>query len=93
MKNTQRSSNCPIIRHYIRIYDPGHSWLKVPVRDVRDSGVFNKITKCSYIKGKYQYLEEDCDLYTFHTAMIGKGYTIDITPIHVDDFHTYLANK
>lgn len=90
MNNTQRSINDPMIRNYSRIYDPGHSWLEVPIRDVRDSGVSDKITTYGYIKGKYQYLEEDCDLYTFHTAMIGKGYTIDITNINVDDFDAYL---
>jgi hypothetical protein len=69
-----------MVREYDRIYDPGHSWLEVPIKDVRDSGIL--------------YLEEDCDLYTFYQAMTKlKGYTININNINVDDFDQYLQNQ
>lgn len=90
MTLTERYSNDNKIRNYTRIYDPGHSWLEVPIKDVRDSGIYNKITAYSPIKGGMMYLEEDCDLYTFYKAMTDKGYTINITDIHVDDFDEYL---
>ena len=93
MTLTELYSNDTMIRNYVRIYDPGHSWLEVPIRDVRAAGVYGKITQYSYIKGGKQYLEEDCDLYTFYKAMIDKGYTINITNINVDDFDQYLATK
>ncbi len=41
MTLTERYSNDNKIRNYDRIYDPGHSWLEVPIKDVRDSGIYN----------------------------------------------------
>ena len=94
MTLTQRYSNDTMVREYDRIYDPGHSWLEVPIKDVRDSGVYGKITAYSPIKGGKMYLEEDCDLYTFYQAMTKlKGYTININNVNVDDFDEYLKNK
>jgi hypothetical protein len=90
MTLTQRYSNDTMVRNYTRIYDPGHSWLQVPIRDVRGAGVYNKITPYSPIKGGKMYLEEDCDLYTLYKAMTDKGYTVNITEVHVDDFEVYL---
>ena len=90
MTLTQRYSNDTMVRNYTRIYDPGHSWMEVPIRDVRDAGIYNKITPYSLIKGGKMYLEEDCDSYTFYKAMTDKGYTINITNINVDDVDAYL---
>ena len=79
---------------YQRICDPGHSWLKVPVEDVRDlAGVFDEITNYSPIKKRQCYLEEDCDLDTFFVAMRNKGYTVNMININVPDFDSYLANQ
>jgi len=81
-------------KSYYRIYDASHSWLEVPIKDVRDAaGVWDKITTYSPLKRHKFYLEEDCDLYTFYKAMTDKGYTINITNINVDDFDQYLATK
>jgi hypothetical protein len=94
MTLTERYSNDTMIRNYVRIHDPGHSWLEVPAKDVRDAaGVWDSITAYSPIKGGKMYLEEDCDMYTFYKAMKDNGYTINITDIHVDDFDEYLKNK
>jgi hypothetical protein len=94
MTLTQRYSNDTMIRNYVRIHDPGHSWLEVPIKDVRDAaGVWDKITAYSPLKRHKFYLEEDCDMYTFYKAMKNNGYTINITDIHVDDFDEYLKNK
>ena len=91
MTLTERYSNDTMIRNYVRIHDPGHSWLEVPAKDVRDAaGVWDSITAYSPIKGGKMYLEEDCDMYTFYKAMKDNGYTINITDIHVDDFDEYL---
>lgn len=80
-------------RTYLRIYDPGHSWLQVPAKDVRDvAGVFDKITACSPLKRHQFYLEEDCDMVTFYEAMKAKGYTVNIKNINVNDFDDYLQN-
>ena len=80
-------------KSYNRIYDASHSWLEVPVKDVRDAaGVWDAITAYSPLKRHKFYLEEDCDMGTFYNAMIQKGYTINITNVHVDDFDEYLQN-
>lgn len=93
MTLTERYSNDNKIRNYERIYDPGHSWLEVPIKDVRDiAGVWDDITTYSPLKRHKFYLEEDCDMGTFYNAMIQKGYTINITNVHVDDFDKYLQN-
>lgn len=91
---TDRYSNDNKIRNYIRIHDPGHSWLEVPVKDVRDAaGVWDEITAYSPLKRHKFYLEEDCDMGTFYKAMIDNGYTVIIDDIHVNDFDEYLNNK
>ena len=93
MTLTERYSNDNKVRTYRRIHDPGHSWLEVPIKDVRDvAGVWDDITAYSPLKRHKFYLEEDCDMYTFYKAMTDKGYTINITNINVDDFDQYLQS-
>ena len=66
MTLTEQFSNDTKIRNYTRIYDPGHSWLEVPIKDVRDAaGVWDKITAYSPLKRHKFYLEEDCDATAF----------------------------
>lgn len=48
--------------------DCGHAWLKVPKKMLNELGVIDKITSCSYQRGEYAYLEEDCDISTFYHA-------------------------
>jgi hypothetical protein len=45
--------------------DPGHGWLKVPRKLLYQWGIAGSITLYSYQRGKYAYLEEDCDAGTF----------------------------
>lgn len=52
--------------------DPGHGWLAVPSWVLRLSGVADKITRYSYIKGDTVYLEEDCDHSTFMRALTSR---------------------
>lgn len=51
--------------------DPGHGWLAVPKTMLRELGIANKITSCSYQRKEMAYLEEDCDLSTFVEAYEG----------------------
>jgi hypothetical protein len=53
---------------YLFYTDPGHGWLKVPRADLGDLGIESQITRCSYERGDFVYLEEDCDVATFFTA-------------------------
>lgn len=45
--------------------DPGHGWVQVPFILLNELGISNKISRHSYAKGIFAYLEEDCDLATF----------------------------
>lgn len=51
----------------LRVFaDCGHAWLRVPLEDVRLACLQGlTISKCSFMNGKYAYLEEDCDLSAF----------------------------
>lgn len=53
---------------YVVHSDPGHAWIAVPIRELFELNIADKITAFSYIKGKTAYLEEDCDLSTFFKA-------------------------
>ena len=48
--------------------DPGHGWIRVPRTMLTKLGIAEKITRFSYAKGKYVYLEEDLDATTFIKA-------------------------
>jgi len=54
----------------ITIYnDPGHAWGKVRKDVLTNLGIADKITRYSYQRGEYAYLEEDCDLTTLCMAL------------------------
>lgn len=48
--------------------DPGHGWVKVPKRLLSDLLIASKISRYSYERDGFAYLEEDCDASTFHKA-------------------------
>lgn len=55
-------------RSFTLYTDPGHGWLKVSKKMLRDLNVADKITQYSYTKNEYAYLEEDLDADTFLKA-------------------------
>ena len=48
--------------------DSGHGWAKIPLALIKGLGILDRITKYSYIRKNFVYLEEDCDLYLFDVA-------------------------
>ena len=50
------------------IQDPGHGWIKTPVKLLVELGIHNEISSYSYYRGAFAYLEEDCDLTRFFNA-------------------------
>lgn len=53
----------------LHMYSDGqHGWLKVKKSVLNDLNISHLITRCSYQRGEYAYLEEDCDLSTFLKA-------------------------
>jgi len=56
------------MRTFIVYTDPGHGWAKVPMRLLDALSITDKITRFSYRRGEYAYLEEDLDMETFIRA-------------------------
>jgi hypothetical protein len=56
--------------------DAGHGWLAVKRKELANLGILDKISSCSYQKGKTVYLEEDCDFSIFVEAMKAKGLPV-----------------
>jgi hypothetical protein len=48
--------------------DPGHGWIAVPVKLLSNLGLIDKISTCSFLRGKTAYLEEDSDALKFINA-------------------------
>ena len=61
-------SSMEMLRPYLRIYTPGHSWLRVPLSELDALEIRDNITEYSPKDHLYSYLEEDCDLVTFIEA-------------------------
>lgn len=69
----------------IHIYsDPGHAWAKVPHKTLNLYRVQHKISSCSYQRGDYAYLEEDCDLNLFVQAVKDHGESVSFIEHHTD---------
>lgn len=64
--------------------DAGHSWLAVKKDLLNSLGIAEKISRCSYQKGKTAYLEEDCDAMLFIDAAKKAGYEITFKESHRD---------
>jgi hypothetical protein len=63
--------------------DPGHSWLRVPLKTLIDLDLLDQITPFSYInlgsKRAYCYLEEDKDCPTFFNALEENNITLTLS--------------
>lgn len=53
--------------------DPQHAWAKVLKKELITLGIANDISIFSYERGKFAYLEEDCDLSRYVNALKSKG--------------------
>ncbi len=72
----------------IRYYqDPGHGWIAVKRVWLNMLGIENKITGYSYQRGSTVYLEEDCDMTTFHQAAKAAGWDINYLVVHYSTRH------
>jgi len=50
--------------------DGGHGWLKITKARLEALNIADKITGCSFMRGEFAYLEEDCDLSTYVKAIL-----------------------
>ena len=56
--------------------DPQHAWLKVARKKVESLGIAARISSCSFQRGDWVYLEEDCDAGIFIKAWKDSGKTV-----------------
>ena len=63
---------------YTFFEDPGHGWLKVPLKKLEKLGIVNQISIYSYMQGDYAYLEEDCDAPLFIKTAKRRGQTVEL---------------
>ena len=64
--------------------DPGHGWLRVPIVLLQELGIAHNISKFSYMKGSFAYLEEDCDAPFFVDAMDKMDVEVKFIEHHTD---------
>ena len=77
---------------YKFFHDPAHGWLEVPLSELLDLEIADKISTYSYkseLRGM-AYLEEDCDLTVFLNAIGYYGDSRAFFENHVD--HEYLPH-
>lgn len=64
--------------------DPGHGWVKVPIKTLVRLNIAHKVSSYSYMRGLYAYLEEDCDLSTLYMAADKAGINISLKEYHTN---------
>lgn len=64
-----------MLKKILLICDPGHGWGLVECKELRELGIAEKISSCSYLSrsGKVAALEEDCDLPIYIAALNKAG--------------------
>lgn len=69
--------------------DPGHGWLAVKRKLLKELGISDKISSYSYQRGNTVYLEEDCDASVFMKAFKEKygEFSYEISSKYVDKRH------
>lgn len=69
----------------ITVYsDAGHAWGKVRRDVLVNLGIADKITRYSYQRGDYAYLEEDCDLTTLCMALNERDTRVKFVEKHTN---------
>lgn len=55
--------------------DPAHGWLKVPFGELYDLEIARYMS-CSFERGEFAYLEEDCAMPVYIAALNAQGYNV-----------------
>jgi len=72
------------------IIDPGHAWLRVPIKLLEDWNIDILISEYSYRTREMAYLEEDCDAGVFINEAKKRNYEYEIVDKYIEDFREYL---
>lgn len=75
-----------MLNEYIHYTDPAHGWLKVPLTELKELGIIDDITGCSYVQGLFAYLEEDHDGTLFLERYEEEQGKADITNKHTNNY-------
>lgn len=74
---------------YTFFADPGHSWLRVPLKEVKRLGIEDQITSFSYWRREggqtFLYLEEDCDATLFLRELLDRGESVRVREDYSED--------
>lgn len=76
--------------------DPQHGWCKVKIAELIELGIADKISRYSYMRGDYAYLEEDCDATRYFRAIADKLGLVDINlknMFTIKDSHSNKSSK
>jgi len=77
--------------------DPSHGWMLVKRNELKELGIANKISSCSYEHGDNVFLEEDCDAPKFIKALQKKGIEVVFDkrntnrPSRIRNYYSYSA--
>jgi hypothetical protein len=64
--------------------DPGHGWVRVKRDVLGRMGIEDRISRYSYQRGEYVYLEEDCDLTVLFKALELAGKKLELVQRHTN---------
>jgi hypothetical protein len=64
--------------------DPGHGWIKVKKTVLQRFGIADDISRYSYMRGDYAYLEEDGDAERLFQAAGAHGLVIRLNHMHTN---------
>lgn len=79
------------VRKYKYFQDPGHGWVQVPLDHLQQAGVGGDVSDYSFQKGRYVYLEEDCDAPMYLKALDAEGILYQLETVDIDDMQDTLA--
>ncbi len=71
---------------YIFTSDPGHGWLRVPVSELKEMGIADKISPYSYISenGRFAYLEAHRDFMMFMNIRVNSD-DVDVQRLWINE--------
>ena len=72
------------------ISDPGHGWLRVPMKLLEDWNIDILISEYSYRTKEFAFLEEDCDAEIFIKEAKSRKFKHIIHYTTIKDFYSYL---
>jgi hypothetical protein len=79
--------------------DPGHGWVKVPLKLLAELRIYHMISNYSYMRGEFAYLEEDNDAYLLVTRLKSQFCEVKFRGHHSDkqskirNYHSYDSTK